>query len=563
MPLPINIEDLLNKRRVESNRIEFKKGWNPTKIYRSICAFANDFDNIGGGYILVGVEEQEGIAVRPVKGIPTRELDFIQQKMVEFNNKIEPFYLPRISVEEVDGKQILAIWVPSGINRPYNVLADVNAKKGSKPTFYVRSGSATIEAKGEVLDELREMTNRTPFDDRGNPNIQFADISSTLLRDHLVKTNSRLVSQINSVEDTLNQMDLMEGPAEKRHIKNVAAMMFCEHPERFFPMTQVEIVIFPEGREQNPNNIIEVPAIKGPVPYIIKSTLDYLRTIIRERIIKPKDDERSIRYYNYPYQALEEAVVNALYHRDYQEREPVEITIEPHQISILSYAGPDRSISFEAIRECRVLRSRRYRNRRLGDFLKELDLTEGRSTGIPTIQKVLKDNGSPKACIETDENRSYFLIDIPCREGFNLPNFTNETSKDSEESFAELLSQIAQVLYKSLDKNNVMSINNLEKIVAQLVTDLSESRVTSLSQVKRMSMKEIISLWIKTLSCATSEKTLKEIMSFCAQTNRYRFIKTAIHPLIDLGWLKMTIPDKPNSSKQKYVISLRGKQYVS
>lgn len=40
MALPINIEDLLNKQKVESNRIEFKKGWNPISIYHSICAFA-------------------------------------------------------------------------------------------------------------------------------------------------------------------------------------------------------------------------------------------------------------------------------------------------------------------------------------------------------------------------------------------------------------------------------------------------------------------------------------------------------------------------------------------
>jgi len=55
MALAINIEDLLNKQRIESNRIEFKKGWNPTSIYHSVCAFANDFDDLGGGYILVGV----------------------------------------------------------------------------------------------------------------------------------------------------------------------------------------------------------------------------------------------------------------------------------------------------------------------------------------------------------------------------------------------------------------------------------------------------------------------------------------------------------------------------
>lgn len=128
MALPINIEDLLNKQRIESNRIEFKRGWNPSKIYRSICAFANDFDNIGGGYILVGVEEEHGRAKRPVLGIPEDNIDKIQQEMVSFNNKIDPYYQPRISVEEVDGKSILAIWVPSGLDRPYKVPDEVKSK---------------------------------------------------------------------------------------------------------------------------------------------------------------------------------------------------------------------------------------------------------------------------------------------------------------------------------------------------------------------------------------------------------------------------------------------------
>ena len=61
-----------------------------------------------------------------------------------------------------------------------------------------------------------------------------------------------------------------------------------------------------------------------------------------------------------------------------------------------------------------MLRSRRYTNHRLGEFLKELDLTEGRATGIPAIQQKLRENRSPRATIETDEERSFFLIDIPC-----------------------------------------------------------------------------------------------------------------------------------------------------
>ena len=64
-----------------------------------------------------------------------------------------------------------------------------------------------------------------------------------------------------------------------------------------------------------------------------------------------------------------------------------------------------------------MLKSRRYRNRRLGDFLKELDLTEGRSTGVPTIQAKLAENGSPRAIFETTDDRLTFLVTIPVHEG--------------------------------------------------------------------------------------------------------------------------------------------------
>ena len=179
MALAINIDDLLNKQRIESNRIEFKKGWNPVSIYHSVCAFANDFDDLGGGYIVVGVDtdDKTGVAIRPVEGIPIEEIDDILQDMVGYNNKIAPYYMPRTSMEEVDGKTVLVIWCPAGINRPYSVPENVTAKNGSKEYFYIRSGTSSIIAKGEVLDELRELASRVPFDERGNPDIRLEDIS--------------------------------------------------------------------------------------------------------------------------------------------------------------------------------------------------------------------------------------------------------------------------------------------------------------------------------------------------------------------------------------------------
>ena len=57
--LPIRIDDLLHARVVEVERIEFKAGWNPDPILRTLCAFANEFENLGGGYLVIGQDLAE------------------------------------------------------------------------------------------------------------------------------------------------------------------------------------------------------------------------------------------------------------------------------------------------------------------------------------------------------------------------------------------------------------------------------------------------------------------------------------------------------------------------
>ena len=248
-------------------------------------------------------------------------------------------------------------------------------------------------------------------------------------------------------------------------------MMFSEQPNKFFKYTQVEIVIFPEGRQQNPNNMIELPVIKGPVPRMIRDTMNALKVnVIRKNIHKQKFDEHSISTFNYPYQALEEAVVNSLYHRDYQDHEPVEITIEPDKISILSFSDPNHTISMDAIHEGKLLRSRRYRNRRLGEFLKELDLTEGRSTGIPTIQEELASNGSPAATIETDEARTYFIIDIPCHPEFNTGKLVLNGALKKGECTKECTKELTQrqrIILKVISEDCTITAQKIIQSVRQ------------------------------------------------------------------------------------------------
>jgi predicted HTH transcriptional regulator len=119
--------------------------------------------------------------------------------------------------------------------------------------------------------------------------------------------------------------------------------------------------------------------------------------------------------------------------------EPVTIEIEPDCINIMNFPGIDRSISEKTIAEGKSFVSRYYRNRRLGEFLKELDLSEGHSSGIPTIQEELEKNGSPRAEFFTDENRRAMRIRIPIHpaflEEYELENdnlLQNETSFETK-----------------------------------------------------------------------------------------------------------------------------------
>lgn len=107
MALPVNIDDLVNHRKVEWARIEYKEGWNPEKVLHTICAFANDIDNWGGGYVILGVAEQDGKPVFPVKGLPAGAVDQIQKELLNVCHLLEPVCLPVVEPCVYENKQLL------------------------------------------------------------------------------------------------------------------------------------------------------------------------------------------------------------------------------------------------------------------------------------------------------------------------------------------------------------------------------------------------------------------------------------------------------------------------
>ena len=413
-PLPINLQDLLRQRTIEGERVEYKAGWNPLRVLHTICAFANDFRNLGGGYVVLGVEESDGLPVLPPKGVDPERIEAVQNELLRLGQSaIQPPYHPLTGIYEVGGRTLLVLWAPGGETRPYKARVSL-ARGAMEWGYYIRRHSSTVRARGADERELLSLAATVPFDDRYHQAASLDDLSSRLIEQFLRAVGSDLALEPGlSVEVLGRRMNIVGGPAEACFPKNVGLLFFNEAPHRFFPTTQIDVVWFPDGPG---GDRFEEKEFRGPLAVILSEAIEFIdRNYLKETVIKHPHQPEAERFWNFPLAAIEEALVNAIYHRSYEEREPVEVRITPQELTILSFPGADRSIRMEDLQTGRAI-SRRYRNRRIGEFLKELDLAEGRSTGIPKILRAMHKNGSPAPVFESDDDRTWFLVRLPVHE---------------------------------------------------------------------------------------------------------------------------------------------------
>ncbi len=543
MPLPINIDELLNGRTVEWERLEFREGWNPERTLKTICAFANDFNNWGGGYIIVGVAEENGRPVLPPIGLNLNQIDPIQQELNNLCRKILPNYFPIVEPVDYSGRKILILWCPGGSNRPYK--APESLSNNPQYFYYIRRYSSTVQPTRDEERELLGMANQIPFDDRVNHQSSLDDLDLASIRVFLNEIGSDLESEIPklSISEIARRMNIAEGGNENLIPKNVGLLFFAKNPESFFPSAKIEIVFFDDESGSSYSEKI----FTGGLHRQLKSALDYLKdVVVKEKVIKSRDKAEADRFYNYPYDALEEALCNAVYHRGYDNDSTIEVRIYPTRIDIISFPGPLPPLDKEKLKN-NQFDVRKYRNRRIGEFLKELHLTEGRATGIPTIIKALQNNKSPKPVFETDDERTYFKTSFKIHQQF-LPSKTDIESK-TELSWHQVSTKL----------NLKLSPDKLQSLFSKKFNiDLGQflKIVPSVSQVCPKSVNSYDATII--LLTAIEFIDLKTLMEMLNQTNRTRFRNNYVNPLLDIGLLEYQMPEKPKSSKQKYRTTEKG-----
>ena len=427
--LPLNIDNLIHARSVEDNRREFKASWNDAvkeSVVRSVCAFANDLLNLNGGYVILGIDtDDRGHPILPPRGLDHLDLDQIQREIYGQCNRIDPVYQPLVFPETYRDKTILIIWAPGGDNRPYQ--APKRGRSGERE-YYVRQGSSTVEARGEIRTQLIAQTARIPFDDRRSLHAKIEDISPMLVRRFLSYVRSDLIQAGTNIADSdlYQRMRIVVRLNDHYAPRNAAILFFNETPENFFPGAQIEIVQFGDHAG---GDLIEERTVTGPLNEQVKHTLDHLNSLTDVMLEKRPRKAEVDRTVAYPYEAMEEAVVNAVYHRSYDNLpEPTKIYLYPDRMEIISYPGPLHGIEAHHLVPDGVVPPVPARNRRIGEFLKELRLAEGRGTGLPKIRRRMAENGSPEPQFDYDEGRTYFRVTLPAHPRYRVIHALRESA---------------------------------------------------------------------------------------------------------------------------------------
>ncbi len=444
MGIPINLQTILDGVIVENERVEFKKTWDPQASLKTICAFANDLNNWGGGYIVIGIGEKED-GTKELVGVNPGDVDACLKDILNKSRLVQPAYCPVSDVVEHKGKMFVVLWCPGGSTRPYSSPKSMGKK--SERVRWVRRLSSTVVPSMEEERDLYSLANNVPFDDRPNHAAEVSDLSPILVKAYLKSVGSSLYPSFDQTDfvEVCRAMRIVDGPAEHPEALNVGLLFFSLDPQRFFPYAQIDVVEFPQG--EGGDTIIE-HSFSGPVHEQLENALQYLGgNVVEEHVVKQPDGNPSVRFFNYPPDAVKEALANAVYHKGYDQREPIEVRVLPDRMEILSYPGADRSISLKGLKDYR-LACRRYRNRRIGEFLKELGLTEGRNTGIHKILRALRENGSPDPLFETDSERLYFMVTLYARnnvsDGIVGPSDVGNSAESSEHAAGSKWIKIAK-----------------------------------------------------------------------------------------------------------------------
>ena len=382
----------------EHQNVDWKEKWDD-EFLKWICGFANG----QGGRLEIG-RNNDGVVV----GLPN-----YKKLLDDLPNKIKSTMgiVPSVNLFYEDGKEYIVIEVP-----PYPNAISYRGR------YYQRSGSVNVELTGYALDELMLRTYGRTWDSAPIVHVTADDLDLVAFRYFRKKSlaRGRLTAEDLDITDAqlLETLKLVDG----NYLKRAAILAFHEDPETWVTGAYVKIGYF-----RTDDDLVFQDEIHGPLILMPDKVVDMLYDKYFKGLIHYEGLQRVETYPVHP-DAMREAVLNAIVHKDYATGNPIQIRVYDDKVTIYNSGGLPAGWSLDSLL---TFHTSTPRNPHIASAFFRSGLTEAWGRGIEKIINANTKAGKPAPQFDVIGNglRIVFFTDATIGENIGDSIGENETKR--------------------------------------------------------------------------------------------------------------------------------------
>lgn len=481
--------DKIQNRKCEEQVVEVKaahKGC-PEKLYDTLSSFSNQDS---GGTLVFGLDEKQNYAK-----VGVYDPQDLQKKVMEYGEQMTPFVRPIFTVYAEEEKVFVSAEIP-----PVDVTERPCFKtaKGRLQGSYIRVGDADKPMTEYEVYSYEACRKKYRDDIREAVGASIETLDPMKLEDYLLRRKKNRPHL-----DTVPTEQLYEliGILRDGKVTLSAVMLFGYYPQAYFPQLSVIATCVPGTEmgilDETGHRFTDSRRIEGTLPEMLDGSLAFVRTNMRTATtIDPKTGVRRDTP-QYPMDAVREAVLNALVHRDYSihtEGKPIQLTMYADRLEISNPGGLYGRLTVDQLGQVQP----DTRNPVMVTAMEVLEQTENRYSGIPRIRHAMRELSLPEPVFS--DRRGTFTV----------------------------------ILYNQREMSPQ----------AQGKREAEEQEDTVYDP------KEL-------LAFCQEPRTRKEIIAYLNISSSQYALRKYLDPLVRCGAIQLTIPEKPKSRKQKYVAAER------
>jgi len=360
----------------ESDTVEFKESFD-----REAVVTAGSFANTKGGTVYVGITDR-GNVVGTLIGTES-----LKEWANTISQSTEPRLVPEMEEQSCDGKPVVAIRIKENPLKPVSV----------KGRCYRRVGSSNRVMQPHEIAEMHLQSTGSSWDLAAAPNTTIADLDPAKVADYIRKANEtgrRNIAVGESPQTVLEKIGLVRDDKPTW----AAILLFGKEPQRLLSQATIHCGLF----DADEISVLDDRMVRGTIIEQVSDTMEFIRKNIRVAFVMTGEPERK-QVWDYPIEALREAVINAICHRDYTVSSSVEIRILRDSLKVWS---PGRLAPGITLPELFTSHASVLRNKGIAQVLYDIGWIERWGGGIQKIRSASAEAGLPEPVFQEDQGFS-------------------------------------------------------------------------------------------------------------------------------------------------------------